>query len=386
MNPLLLESIAAHYRLAYAITDSELRIVEIGGERTLLGPEEQCWIGKSLPDMAIELIGSEAELDAIVRGDKPLLDIDLINRSNPDGTTTYVRYSELPYRDKRGTIRGILHLVKDVTEQAQHQQHLTQQHNELRLLHEQLDGYILQLKEANAELHRISETKSTFVATAAHELRTPLTSIQGFLEIVLAELDDPLTETQQSYLQRAWQSSDRLQKIVTDLLDVLRIELDNFEITLRPESLHEIMAEVVSVLQPQRNAKSQQLALSIPPNLPPILCDIDRMVQICTNLLSNAIKYSPEGGSIDVWATLAPDQNAILLSIADNGRGISHTDQAALFTRFFRAAEVEEHGPIGFGLGLYITRALVEMHGGTIWVDSELGRGSTFHVTLPVAG
>jgi signal transduction histidine kinase len=137
--------------------------------------------------------------------------------------------------------------------------------------------------------------------------------------------------------------------------------------------------------EPQLTARAQHLTIHHPPKLPPALCDPARTGRIIANLLSNAIKYSPRQGSIRVSVALAKEAGFLEMTVADNGVGIGPEDQDKLFRRFFRAASATQTGASGTGLGLYITRALVELHGGRIWFESTLNQGSTFHVALPTA-
>jgi signal transduction histidine kinase len=154
---------------------------------------------------------------------------------------------------------------------------------------------------------------------------------------------------------------------------------------LQPTDLLALVEAVAAEFRPQLEAKAQHLTLRAPPGLPPALCDETRAAQIISNLLSNASKYTPQGGLITVSMAPAEEKGFLQISVADNGVGIPAEDQPKLFDRFIRARNAILTGSSGAGLGLYITRSLVELHGGRIWFVSEPGKGSTFHVTFPIA-
>jgi len=292
---------------------------------------------------------------------------------------------DLPYRDPTGQITGLVHLVQDATEAGVLQQRLTQHRNELRLLDEQLSHQNLELAAANAELRRLDELKSQFISVAAHELRNPLSSIIGYVEMLLEADLGPLTDKQRECLEIVQRSGRRLLDITNNLLDVTHIETGRVELVLRPTDLPALMEEVAVELGPQLEAKSQRLILRAIPGLPPALCDEARAAQIIGNLLSNASKYTSEGGLITLSMAYAAEEGFLQLCVADTGVGISAADQGKLFQRFFRAESAQLTGASGAGLGLHITRSLVELHGGRIWCESELNKGSKFCVTFPIA-
>lgn len=161
------------------------------------------------------------------------------------------------------------------------------------------------------------------------------------------------------------------------------MEAGRTELVLEPEDLVELTRAVVEQFRGELVKKQLGLKEAYDLHLGPVLCDRTRAMQIITNLVSNAIKYTPEGGDISVRVTPADEKGYAQLSVADNGVGIQESDQERLFSRWFRTQEAIEQSTIGSGLGLYITRALVELHGGKIWLESRPGEGSKFHVTFP---
>ncbi len=378
----LSQTILADRRLAYAVLDDGLRVVAVHGAADLLPPDS---LGRSLFDIAPELVGLEPEVEAVLRGERPRFSLDWVNRETPDGRPLYVHLVHLPYPlpgASHGPPTGVLHLVEDVTAGGLLQQTLTQHRNELRLLRDRLTQQNSQLAAANAELRQLDELKSRFVSIAAHELRSPLTAISGYLELLTDEGGDPLSAEQRGYLQIIERGISRLLTIINNLLDLTRIEAGRVELVLQPLNLAEIVAWVVEELRPSLTERAVRLTVHAPPDLPPALADATRAPQILGNLLSNAVKYSQPGGQIGVHLTPRPAAGDILVAVADQGVGIPLADQPRLFSRFYRASTASETGATGAGLGLYITRLLVELHGGQVWLDSAPGQGSTFYATF----
>ena len=385
MDPTIIEAILQDRNIAYAIADRKLNVVALGGEVELISAS-RIRGEYTLFDLTPELVGNEATLADILAGRLPRFELAWVNRDRADGSTAYLTMVELPYKDHTGQIVGIVHLVDDLTEMGALKQHLAQQRNELRLLRDELTRQNLELEVAITELQELDELKSRFVSVAAHELRTPLTSISGYLEVLLDEELSPLTTDQREYIEIVRRSTDRMLNIVTNLLDVTRIEAGRIELVLQPAELPKLVDIVAAEIKPQLEAKANQLQVHTASDLPPALCDKNRAIQIIENLLSNAAKYTPREGRITVKTAPAAEEGFLEIAVMDNGVGIPTEDQAKIFSRFFRTRSAAAIGASGAGLGLYITRGLVELHGGRIWFESKLGQGSTFHVTFPIAG
>ncbi|MBN1659156.1 MAG: response regulator [Anaerolineae bacterium] len=227
----------------------------------------------------------------------------------------------------------------------------------------------------------IDRMKSDFVSIVSHELRTPLTSIQGYLDLVLMGAAGTINKQQASFLQIAKGNAERLHSMVSDLLDISRIESGRVDLDVQVISLEPIVKQVAATLQKQFEDRSLKLTIDVPPDLPEFFGDPARIGQILTNLLSNAYKYTQEGGAT-VRAQVVGE--ALRVDIVDTGLGISAEDRQKLFNRFFRAQDARVRQQTGTGLGLNITKSLVEMHGGEILVESEPGKGSTFSFLLPL--
>ncbi|UCC62799.1 MAG: HAMP domain-containing histidine kinase [Anaerolineae bacterium] len=204
-------------------------------------------------------------------------------------------------------------------------------------------------------------------------------------EMLLDEDAGPLTDRQREFLEVVGKSGQHLLEVTDNLLDLTRIEAGRLELILQPQDLRALVEAAAAEFEPQLAAKGQRLTLRAPPSLPPALCDETRTAQIVGNLLSNAVKYTPDGGQIAIHATPDDKEGFLRVSVSDNGVGISPEDQPKLFSRFFRARSASRTRASGAGLGLHIARSLAELHGGRIWFESELDRGSTFYVTFPAA-
>jgi PAS domain S-box-containing protein len=228
----------------------------------------------------------------------------------------------------------------------------------------------------------VDRMKTQFVSMVSHELRTPLTSIKGFTEMILDEDAGEINEEQREFLGIVEANADRLIALVNDLLDISRIESGRVELKLDLADIDEMMTIVVATMAHLIEEKSQTLEVVVDQDLPQIELDRDRIIQVLTNLVSNAYKYTQVGGHIRLSAER--ESKFVHFAVADNGFGISEQDQEKLFSRFFRVDSELTREIGGTGLGLNIVKSIVEMHGGEVILDSELGVGSTFAFTLPL--
>ncbi|HET91318.1 MAG TPA: response regulator [Chloroflexi bacterium] len=233
------------------------------------------------------------------------------------------------------------------------------------------------------EVRRADRAKSEFVSLVAHELRTPMTSIRGYADMLVQGMCGALDSQQEEFIATMRSNVIRMQVLVSDLQDVSRIETGHMRLEVRPTSLAQGLEEALQATRGQIEAQSQQLSVKVPADLPLVQADPARLTQILINLLSNAYKYTPEKGSIRVRAW--QQGGFVHCAVSDTGIGIAPADQARLFTKFFRSENPEAREKPGTGLGLCIVKNLVELQGGQIGVDSELGRGTTFAFTVPVA-
>lgn len=253
-------------------------------------------------------------------------------------------------------------------------------------LREEVKNATSDLRNANARLKLLDQIKDEFVSIASHELRTPMTAIKSYLWMVLKkpQTGDKLSTKTSEHIERAYQSTERLINLVNDMLDVSRIEAGRIELKPVTTNLKALIEDVYHEVEAKAEQSHLSVKLDIAPDLPTIKVDPDKIHQVLLNIIGNALKFTPAKGKITITAKQIDEK--IHVAVADTGKGISSEDQEKLFKKFGRLehslVSVAEAG--GTGLGLYITKQLVEFHGGDIWVKSELGKGSTFEFTLPI--
>lgn len=234
----------------------------------------------------------------------------------------------------------------------------------------------------------VDRLKSEFVTNVSHELRTPMTSIKGYADILLMGAAGSLNENQSRFIEVIKNNADRLSILVNDLLDISRIESGRVQLELRALSMREILQAVADNLRGRidEEHKPMQVVIDLPPDLPPVWADRERVTQIITNLADNAFNYSHAESVITLKAGVAPERAEVVLEVTDTGLGIPPDDQTRLFDRFYRGEDALVLATPGTGLGLPIARQLAEMHGGRLWLmHSETGKGSTFALALPIA-
>ncbi len=239
------------------------------------------------------------------------------------------------------------------------------------------------LHEKNLDLERATEAKDRFLANMSHELRTPLNAIIGFTGTMLMKLPGPLTVEQEKQLRTVQTSGRHLLSLINDLLDVAKIESGKVHLQLEPVGLDEVLDEVVTMLRPLADQKSLALARGETVSGATLRTDRRALGQVLLNLTSNAIKFT-ERGSVRLDAALRPDGRMIEIYVTDTGRGIKPEDADRLFQAFSRLHDSTNAAAEGTGLGLHLSRSLVELLGGRIAFTSEPGRGSRFTVSLPV--
>jgi signal transduction histidine kinase/CHASE3 domain sensor protein len=241
-------------------------------------------------------------------------------------------------------------------------------------------GRVWTLRDVS-EQRELDRLKDEFVATVSHELRTPLTSMMGFLEMIREGEAGEITEEQKRFLAIVYRSSERLQRLVGDLLFVARLDAKGLQLQFSEIDVAAIVEEAAESSGALARSRRLDLRAEIEP-VPVVRGDSERIAQLVANLISNAIKFTPEGGVVTVRAVVAGERAAI--EVADTGIGIPMAEQARIFERFFRSSTATEQAIPGTGLGLVITKAIAEAHGGSISVRSEPGAGTCFRVELPL--
>ncbi len=244
---------------------------------------------------------------------------------------------------------------------------------------DQMLGVVLLLQDVT-KLKELDRLKSEFVITASHELRTPLTSIAMSIGLLMEDAVQALSERDQELLQAAQEDVQRLQALVNNLLDLSKIEAGRMEIEFESVSVSFLANRAISVLASQAEEKGIELSQQIPDDLPHVRAGPNKMTWVLTNLMANAIRYTNPGGHVRVSAR--PVGDFMYVSVADDGIGIPLEYQSKIFDKFVQVKSDKAVG--GSGLGLAICKEIVKAHGGTIWVDSKPGQGSTFTFTLPI--
>jgi PAS domain S-box-containing protein len=241
-------------------------------------------------------------------------------------------------------------------------------------------GSVSVFRDITAEVEA-DRAKTEFISTVSHELRTPMTSIKGYADLLLIGAAGAVNENQQRFLSVIKSNADRLSVLVNDLLDISRIESGRVKLELKPIAIEPLLEAVITSLHSRFDEKHLTVQVALPDgDLPRVLADRDRAMQIFTNLVSNAYQYTPPGGSVTVSAH--DEGEFIRIDVADTGIGIAPDSQGKVFERFYRVDDPNVNEFPGTGLGLAIVKSLVEMHEGRIWLHSEVGRGTTFSVTL----
>jgi two-component system, OmpR family, sensor histidine kinase VicK len=243
-------------------------------------------------------------------------------------------------------------------------------------------GTVIVLRDVTAEAEA-DRLKDAFVAHVSHELRTPLTAIKGYSELMLVGATGSLEDEQRRFIQTIHHHTDSLVSMINTLLDFSEMEAwDRLTLARHPTQLPSLLEETIEPWYSQMEEKQLAFTVEVSDGLPEINVDARRLQWVIVNLVRNALQYTPEGGSVSV--RLYEQDGNVVFDVTDTGIGISEKDQEELFTRFYRVERATEVR--GIGLGLYVSKAIVESHGGEISVSSELGVGSTFSVVLPVLG
>ncbi|MBI4056150.1 MAG: HAMP domain-containing histidine kinase, partial [Elusimicrobia bacterium] len=251
---------------------------------------------------------------------------------------------------------------------------------------DELGDLAAELNHMAVQLKETDQMKQDFVSSVTHEFRSPLSAVLVYLDLLRKDPDIMLEEKAANYIEIIAQNLGRLGRFISDLLDIAKLEKGKMEVTRVPTTLNSAWKDSLVLMRSLARRKGIEIHYQLPQTELPILGDPDRLRQILTNLLSNAIKFTPEGGRIEVFTE--EQEGHYLTRVQDNGRGIPPDQKPKLFEKFHQVPESRKNikGPKGTGLGLVIVKHLVESHEGTIWVESEPGKGSTFFFTLSKNG
>jgi signal transduction histidine kinase len=243
-------------------------------------------------------------------------------------------------------------------------------------------GSVAVLRDVTREIEA-DRAKRDFISSVSHELRTPLTSIKGYVDLLLLGAAGPLAEGQQSFLSVVKNNANRLMDLINDILEIGRIDANKILLNFESVDMGFVLHDVLQTMHAEIERKATNIKLEIEPGLPTISADLRRVTQVVLNLVSNAVKYTYPGALVHLRAFVNP-AGLLQIDVEDNGVGLSPDQQQHLFRRFYRADNPLRDEVGGTGLGLSIAKSFIELHGGEIWVQSELGNGSTFSFMLPL--
>jgi signal transduction histidine kinase len=316
-------------------------------------------VGRRLDALIPEFNALAAVIEALRSGELDVFVKEPILRRNgsADLRTYRLRLHSAPAGDQ--VTAGLVLAVEDITE-------------------------VHSLREQLASLRHDVAMHRALVDMVAHDLNTPLTALQGYLELVSAEVYEAGNDSIYEYLRVMQSSVERILFTVGEMYDVISLEVGHLHLAARTVQTSELLRRVVRETQLIVDRRHQTLTIQVQDDLPPIRCDEMRIVQVIQNLVSNASKYSPPHSPITISAVRDPDRVNIRFTVSDRGPGIGATELPFVFDRAYRASGAS-HQVKGAGLGLYLARLLIEMHGGRIWCDSVVGQGSDFRFTLPIA-
>ena len=285
-------------------------------------------------------------------------------------------FTASPIKNAGGKTVGSIETFWDTTERREAKE-------ALQTAHDDLEQKTTELEQANIDLKKLDELRSTFLANMSHELRTPLNSIIGYTDLLSDRIDGDITEEQEKSLTKVHKNAKNLLTLINEILDMSRIESGRVELDLSAVDVQDIIQTTISSLEPMVNKKTLIINTDFDENLPLTYADPDRVRQVVTNLLHNAIKFTSKGRIIlSVRRSQTP--KFVEVCISDTGMGIREKDFDKLFD-MFTPLDISATRPYGgVGLGLSICKGLVEMQGGNIWVESKYGEGSKFYFTLPL--
>jgi len=287
-----------------------------------------------------------------------------------------VQMSMGPVEANGGVQLGVVAVLREITA-------LAQAEAEREQLLVDLQEHSRQLEEAAEQLKEMDRLKSQFIASMSHELHTPLNAIIGFSGVLLKGIDGPITDAQRQDLETILKSGKHLLALIRDVLDVSQIWAGKMELVLSDVDLSEVIDDAIASATSLVEDKPIKMIKALDPALPLVRADETRTRQVLLNLLTNAIKYTEQG---QVTVSAFRDDDHMVVSVADTGIGISPEHIETIFEEFGRVDDSSTRKVDGLGLGLSISRRLVELHGGQIWVESEPEVGSTFYFSLPIEG
>ena len=397
---LFLHESEENYRLLLETTNDAIMFVDSEGRVLLCNNAAEQILGYTRDEM----VGSLVTDLAVLSQQADFIKERLENLAMGYPGTTYAEIIELQGTKKDGEIVPIelsisgrktpvqsvsRFVLRDISERKQAEERLKSLYEEVRALNVELEQRVTertnQLEIALKEAETASRAKSDFLASMSHELRTPLNSVIGFSQMLREQYFGELNEKQAEYVSNILESGKHLLSLINDILDLSKIEAGKMELELSSVKIKDLLGNSLVMIKEKALAHRMSLNLNITANLEnlEIMVDERRIKQAMFNLLSNAAKFTPDGGAITVEARR--EGKELIVSVSDTGIGIAPEEQERIFKKFYQVSGNITDKTSGTGLGLSLTKSIVEMHGGRIWVESEgIGKGSRFTFTLPI--
>ncbi|MDA8432666.1 MAG: ATP-binding protein, partial [Nitrospiraceae bacterium] len=380
-------------------TDAGGLVVEFsrGGER-ILGYSRDEAVGRNAADFYVD--PAERQRLLAMLGSGGMVHNYETRLKKKDGSIIDISLTLSPLRDKTGKVIGTVGVSKDITEDKRLRNELAKSNEELRDLNIRLEDKVIErtreLEKINWELTRANQVKARFISNMSHELRTPLNSILGFSEILIEETFGRLNDRQKRHVSNISASGKHLLQLVNNILDLAKIEAGKIELSYEDFRVREAVEEVVMIMQSLSAKKSVRMEVEIDPAVSVFNADKVKFKQILYNLISNAIKFTPEGGAAGIKVGLASNRDALIpwavdgqdlmkVTVWDRGIGIREDNLERIFEEFEQVDPSFSKNYQGTGLGLALTKKLVELHGGQINARSVHGEGSEFTFYLPAA-
>ncbi|MEW6586310.1 MAG: diguanylate cyclase, partial [Nitrospirota bacterium] len=386
-------------------THDMVLITDLSGRISLCNNRSVEALGYALEELATRTIQSllteglwniirkELDADSILTGFKAILE-------GSGGKKIETVMNALVMSDSEGTPLSLIFMFRSVEDEKRLHAAFEARSKEIEDLQANLEKKVMartgELEKINRELEYANQLKTRFISNMSHELRTPLNSILGFSDVLLDRTAGDLTENQERYVRNIYSSGKHLLELINNVLDIAKIEAGKYEMVYEAFLVDDIIGDVINVIKPLAENKFIEILVSIGEGVASITADKVKLKQILYNLLSNSIKFTPEGGSVRLAVSKEKnlekcfqgdmaDIECIRFSVQDTGIGISPEDKERIFDEFEQASTLFSKKYGGAGLGLALTKKLVELHGGTITVESNLGEGSTFTFWMPVS-
>ncbi len=384
-------------------TDNDARIVEFNkGASRVLGYSKNEVAGTKAKDLWVRP-QERQEILGMLEKEGYVSNYETQLRAK-DGRAVDISLTLSHLKNGAGGLLGTVGISKDITEKKRLERAIEERNLELQEMNEKLEEKVFErtkdLEKANRELERSNKLKSQFIATMSHELRTPLNSILGFSELLVDEVYGPLTDKQKRHVHNIYNSGSHLLQLINNILDIAKIESGKIELNYELFPVQQAIADVETVIKSLADKKKQTLSVKINGTVAPLKADRVKFKQILYNLLSNAVKFTPENGNVLLEAqalkgsellrslkgiNLYSGQSDYLkLAVTDTGIGIKKEDRERIFSEFEQGDSSFSRKYEGTGLGLALTKRLVELHGGEIFVDSKENEGSTFTIVVPL--